>query len=95
MQNLQNTYLRNYHGFNWNYIHSKYATRMFMAYAPILQLVSFGQHSIYIQKTISELGDLETTVSPKQMVICQNCTNANSIITITNIRPQYSSTAYK
>ena len=84
MQKVHNTYWRNCHGFYSNYIHSKHATRMFMAYAPILPLVSFWQHSIHIQKTISELGDLETTVSPQQMVICQNCANW---ISLTEIQP--------
>ena len=69
MQKLQNTKWRNCHGFYSNYIHSKHATCMFMAYTPILPLISFWQHSIYIQKSISELGDLETTVSPHQMVV--------------------------
>ena len=75
MQKLHNIYQRNSNGYYSNYIHSKNATQMFMAYGLILPLVSFRQHSIYIEVTISELGDLETTVVPQQMAICQNCAN--------------------
>ena len=41
MQELQNTYWRNWHGFYSNYIHSKHDTRMFMANTPILPRVSY------------------------------------------------------
>ena len=51
MPKLLNTYWRNCHGFLFNYIHNKHATCMFMAYAPILPLVSFWQHSIHKNST--------------------------------------------
>ena len=51
LQKLHNTYWRNCHGFLFNYIYDKYATCMFMAYAPIIPLVSFWQHSIHKNST--------------------------------------------
>ena len=54
-------------GFFLNYNHSKHAFRTLIIYVPILLLVSFWQHSIHIQQTISELEDLGTTVSPQQL----------------------------
>ena len=99
MQKLQNTYWWNYHVFYSNNIHNKHADRMFMAYAPILPLVSIWQHSIHIHKAYHSWGTWRQQFPPplQQMIICQNCTNAISIllITTTNIRPYYSSTAYK
>ena len=52
-------------------------------------LVSFSQHSIHIQQSIPELEDLATTEIPlhPSMVICQNCANANKMVTITKQRP--------
>lgn len=44
----------------------QHATRIVILYVPILPLVRFWHHSIHIisiQQTVSELGDLETTLS--------------------------------
>ena len=62
-----------------NYNHSKHAFRTLIIYVPILLLVSFWQHSIHIQQTISELKDLETTTPPSSnwLVICQYDTNTD------------------
>ena len=64
-------------------------TCMFMAYALIIPLIRFWQHSIYIQKPYQSWGAWRQQYPPskQQMVISQNCANANSTVTITNQRP--------
>ena len=96
MQKIHNTYWRNCHCFYSNYIHSKHATRMFMAYAPILPLVSFWQHSIHIQKTISELGTWRQQYPPSKWLsvkiapigfhpVKSNCHQSGRILTTAKI----------
>ena len=80
MQKLHNTYWRNCHGFYSNYIHSKHDTRMFMVNAPILPLVSFWQHNVHFFKNPNQGWGPGNNSTPKQMVICQNRANANSIV---------------
>ena len=69
---------------------------MSMAYSPILPLVNFGSIAFTkIQQTMSELEGLETTVSPQQMVISQNCANTKQYCPNCYALSEYSSTAYK
>ena len=55
-------------GFYSNNIHSKHATRMFMAYAPILPLVSFWQHSIHIHKPYQSWGTWRQQHPPSKLL---------------------------
>ena len=95
LQKLHNTYWRNCHGFLFNYIHNKHATCMFMAYAPILPLVSFWQHSIHKNSTnhIRAGGPGDNSI-PQQMVISQNCANTKQYSPNCYALSEYSSTAY-
>ena len=92
MQNTYNTYWWNCHGFYSNYIQSKHATRMFITFTinmPLVcswpmrrsyHLLAFG---IIAFTFTNHIGDNSI---PQLMVICQNCANPNSTVTITNQR---------
>ena len=98
MQKLHNTYWRNCHGFYSNYIHSKHATRMFIIFTVTMPLAcswpmrrsyhlqAFGSIEFTFTNHIRAGGPGDNSI-PQQMVICQNCANANSTVKITNQRP--------